>query len=155
MSDFPKHDFRPLLLAGVSYEGNFNAAELHFECSFQGYPTCLSFLCHLSPGHLATWSAKTIGEWGIPEKSMDLPSESWRPGLSESVIVFYDIIFWTRPKLETKYQKYSFWTKKRPLLGQKSPTLNQNTTNITFGPKISLLRTKKLKFETIFRRFGF
>ena len=33
------------------YEGNFNAAELHFECFFQGYPTCLFFraTCHLSP----------------------------------------------------------------------------------------------------------
>ena len=39
MGDFPKHDFRPKLLTGVSYEGNFNAAELHFECYFQGYPT--------------------------------------------------------------------------------------------------------------------
>ena len=28
---------------GVSYEGNFNAAELHFECFFQGYPFCLFF----------------------------------------------------------------------------------------------------------------
>ena len=37
---------------GVSSEGNFNEAELHFECSFQGYPTCLLFPFHLSPGHL-------------------------------------------------------------------------------------------------------
>ena len=64
----------------MSYEGKFNAAELHFECSFQGYPTCLFFSCHLPPAtwppghlatcHLATWSAKTIGKRGIPEKSI-------------------------------------------------------------------------------------
>ena len=29
-----------------------NLCELHFECSFQGYPTCLLFPFHLSPGHL-------------------------------------------------------------------------------------------------------
>ena len=43
--------------------------KIHFEGSFQGYPTCLFFLCHLPSGRLATWCAKTIGEWGIPEKS--------------------------------------------------------------------------------------
>ena len=41
MQDFPKNDFRPLLLTGVSYEGNFNTAELYFESSFQEYPTFL------------------------------------------------------------------------------------------------------------------
>ena len=43
MQDFPKNDFRPLLLTGVSYEGNFNTAELYFESSFQEYPTFYSF----------------------------------------------------------------------------------------------------------------
>ena len=29
--------------------------------------------CHLSPGHLppGTWNAKTMGKWGIPEKSFE------------------------------------------------------------------------------------
>ena len=39
----------------MSYKCNFNAAELHFECSFQRYPTCLFFSCHLATCHLATW----------------------------------------------------------------------------------------------------
>ena len=67
MGDFPKHNFRPQLLTGVSNEGNFNAAELHFECSFQGYPACLSFC--ISGGQVAG-GTKKIGKWGIPEKSI-------------------------------------------------------------------------------------
>ena len=51
----------------MSYKGNFNSAELHFECSCQGYPTCLFFR---TTCHLATESAKTIGKRGIPEKSI-------------------------------------------------------------------------------------
>ena len=41
----------PGIPLGPAYEGNFNAAELHFECSFQGYPACLSFC--ISGGQVA------------------------------------------------------------------------------------------------------
>ena len=57
----------------MSYEGKVNTAELHFESSFQGYPTCQSFFLHFRwpggrwPGD--RWHEKTIGKWGIPEKS--------------------------------------------------------------------------------------
>ena len=56
-----------LLLHVTSTSGNFNSAELHFECSFQGYPTCLSFC--ISGGQVAG-GTKKIGKWGIPEKSI-------------------------------------------------------------------------------------
>ena len=67
MSDFPKNDFRPKLLTAVSYEGNFNTAELHFEYSFQGYPLAYSFC---TSGGQVAGGTKKIGKWGILEKSI-------------------------------------------------------------------------------------
>ena len=42
------------LLTGVTYRPEVNTSELYFQCSFQGYPTCLLFVttlrsyCHIT-----------------------------------------------------------------------------------------------------------
>ena len=68
---FPKKYFGLLLLTGVAYEGKVNAAELHFDSSFQGHPTCLSFFCmppaYLPTCHLATWPPAT---WNLQERHL-------------------------------------------------------------------------------------
>ena len=42
MQDFPKNDFRPLLLTGVSYEGNFNILKALFGDIPLAYSFCTS-----------------------------------------------------------------------------------------------------------------
>ena len=67
----------------MSYEEEVNAAELHFQSSFQGYPThLLIFFAFQVPGgrwpggqvarrQAAGGRKKNIGKWGIPEKSFE------------------------------------------------------------------------------------
>ena len=62
MEDFPKNYFWPLLLTGVSYEGNFNILKALFGDIPLAYSFCTS-------GGQVAGATKKIGKWGILEKS--------------------------------------------------------------------------------------
>ena len=98
--------------------------------NFSDFPL---ILCGNGPKGTKTTQTQTLFSqigtffWGI----QGIPSESWRPGLSENVVVFVAIIFWTRIMAGRSWVKFQ-----RKKIGEWNRSEKRHGYNFAFQASI-------------------